>query len=238
MSEGVQLPEAFAKATIAREGAGGAVRLLEADADSGALLLERLDGDRSLEDLPVDEATLDAGVLLGRLAVRAPEGLRTMDQELAEIASLIESGWEEQGRPFPRALVDHALEYARLPVHSVPRLLVNQDLHYGNVLAGEREPWLVTDPEGLAGDPEFGVAPLLWNRFDLMKNRNDLEHRLTLVVESARLDPERTRRWTILRIVDDWIWSSGQGFTEDSVRCERLLGWLLQEEEKEELEER
>ncbi|MGW4483521.1 aminoglycoside phosphotransferase family protein [Amycolatopsis sp. NPDC004368] len=43
---------------------------------------------------------------------------------------------------------------------------VNEDLHYENVLAGQREPWLVIDPKPIAGDLEYGVFSLLWNRFD------------------------------------------------------------------------
>jgi hypothetical protein len=31
-------------------------------------------------------------------------------------------------------------------------VLLNQDLHFGNVLAAEREPWLVIDPKPLAGE--------------------------------------------------------------------------------------
>jgi streptomycin 6-kinase len=42
--------------------------------------------------------------------------------------------------------------------------LLHWDLHYENVLAGEREPWLAIDPEPLAGDPGFDLWPALDSR--------------------------------------------------------------------------
>src|SRR5271165_7096002 len=53
----------------------GAVRLLEAQPDAGAMLLERLDSRRSLTDVAIGEAVVVAGRLIRRLAVPAPEGL-------------------------------------------------------------------------------------------------------------------------------------------------------------------
>jgi streptomycin 6-kinase len=43
--------------------------------------------------------------------------------------------------------------------------LVHGDLHYANVLAGDREAWLTIDPKPVSGDPHFEPAPMLWNRF-------------------------------------------------------------------------
>ena len=40
-------------------------------------------------------------------------------------------------------------------------MLLHQDLHPDNVLAAEREPWLVIDPKPLVGEREFAVAPII-----------------------------------------------------------------------------
>ncbi len=53
----------------------GAVRLLEASPDDGALLLETLDPVRSLKDIDLLPAAEVAGALIRRLAVPAPPGL-------------------------------------------------------------------------------------------------------------------------------------------------------------------
>jgi streptomycin 6-kinase len=101
-------------------------------------------------------------------------------------------------------------------------LLVNQDLHYENVLAGEREDWLVIDPKPLRGDPEFAIAPLLWNRFESGPGRFEQ------VVREAGLDRGLALDWTLFRVLEYWLWALDLGFTEDSGRCRALAEELLQ----------
>ena len=50
---------------------------------------------------------------------------------------------------------------AWLPDSQGEQVLVNQDLHGDNVIAAEREPWLLIDPKPLAGEREFAVAPIV-----------------------------------------------------------------------------
>jgi streptomycin 6-kinase len=105
-------------------------------------------------------------------------------------------------------------------------LLVDTDLHHENVLAGEREPWLAIDPKVVAGDLEFGVAQLLWQPHSGAGSREDLERLLGILADAADLDLERARGWTLVRIVDYWLWALELGLTQDSERCERLVSWL------------
>jgi len=205
----------------------GAVRLLDAREESGALLLEWLDPDRSLMDVPIEQAAAIAGELLRRLAITTPTGLRTVAAEMSDFRDALESGWERFGRPFSHSLLHRVLEISRLEPRSLR--IANQDLHYENVLAGTREPWLVIDPKALAGDPEFGVAPLLWTRFEEPGNRAGLERRLRIIAEAAELDHELARLWSLARVVDYWIWALKEGFTEDPLRCRTLARWLAPE---------
>lgn len=78
------------------------------------------------------------------------------------------------------------------------------------------------DPKPLRGDPEFAVAPLLWNRFD-----GDLG-RLDQIVTEAGLDWERTRQWTLFRVLEYWLWALNLGFSEDPERCTALAERLAQ----------
>lgn len=80
---------------------------------------------------------------------------------------------------------------------------MNEDLHYENVLAGTREPWLVIDPKPVAGDLEFGVIPLLWNRME----ESTLDDRLAALVAVAGLDAELARAWTLVRAVVNFLWA-------------------------------
>ncbi|GAA4549212.1 aminoglycoside phosphotransferase family protein [Amycolatopsis samaneae] len=181
----------------------GAVLLLDNASEDGVLLLERLDATRSLDGEPLPEAIGIAGGLARRLAVPAPPELaRSLAHEAARLVEDLPREWDELGRPFPREFVDAAVDVCRALGPVSAKLLVNEDLHYENVLAGEREPWLVIDPKPLAGDLEYGVIPLLWNRFE----ESTLDSRLAAIVAAADLDTERALAWTLVRGVQNWLW--------------------------------
>ncbi|GLZ43222.1 aminoglycoside phosphotransferase family protein [Actinokineospora sp. NBRC 105648] len=177
----------------------GAVRLLDHDADDWALLLERLDPHHSLDDEPLAAALEVVAALVRRLDRPAPAGVRT----LAEIAERWAATFpldNADGR-VPAELVEQAVAYCRELGPTSAARLVNEDLHFENVLRADREPWLVIDPKPLSGDPEFGLIPLLTNRID----ESDPVERLAWLVEATGADPDRARRWTFVRALDDWI---------------------------------
>jgi streptomycin 6-kinase len=204
----------------------GAVLLLERDDVRGALLLERLESRRSLDDEPIEAAVTVAGGLLRRLAVPAPTLRRTLP-ELARrwIAELPEEN-AKLGNPVPKPLLDKAIGYCRELGPSAAAQLVNEDLHYFNVLGGIREPWLLIDPKVLSGDPEFGLVPLLWNRFGLMDGDSGVRDRLAALVEIAELDAERARGWTLVRAVDNWLWTRAHDGFPTAEACARIAAAL------------
>lgn len=179
---------------------GGAVLLLDHD-DTGALLLERLDHTRSLDGEPIGPAVEIAGGLLRRLAVDAPPLSRSLSAEAGRWATELPEMWRELGEPLPRRMLDAALDVCRNLGPEAGALLVNEDSHYLNVLAGTREPWLVIDPKPLTGDVEFGVIPLLWNR----STESTLDERFAAVVSAADLDRDRALAWTLVRAVVNWL---------------------------------
>lgn len=188
----------------------GAVRLLDHDAELGALLLERLDP-HSLDDEPIDLAVGVIGDLLRRhRGIPAPSEIRRF-----------ESGLEDHPA-VPRTLLDAAREAGTRPMGTT---LVNEDLHYENVLRGDREPWLMIDPKPLSGDPEFGVFPLLRNRFGEMDGRKGLNDRFHAVCDAGGLDAESARDWTLHRAVMNWIWCLEDEDDEDAVICAEIAGW-------------
>ena len=179
----------------------GTVRLLDHDDDHGVLLLERLDHTRSLLTADEDEAVEVCARLLHTLRTPAPPRVRTL-RATAE-------RWTRQlpQRPdlVPARLVDAAVALCRELGPTAGTDLTNEDLHYENVLRGQRARWLMIDPKPIAGDPEFGVIPLLWNRFDPA----GLRRRFDRIVEIGELDPDLARAWTFVRAVDNWFWFTG-----------------------------
>ncbi|WP_457949307.1 aminoglycoside phosphotransferase family protein [Pseudarthrobacter sp. alpha12b] len=221
-------------------GGQGAVALLASDSGSCAMLLERLDAGRSLADLPLDDAAQVWGGLVWQLGL-APDH-RPEWQEFSHIAARAEqwsddlpADWEQLGRPFPRWLLEAALEVCQtrgaVGRRSARDLLVHTDLHFLNVLArpgtagagGKPAPagYAAIDPQPMVGEPEFGVAPLLWNRLgDLpaVQAGPALLQRCHDFSTAAGLDPGVAREWGIAREVDSALWYAAQGHRGDLAR--------------------
>jgi streptomycin 6-kinase len=78
-------------------------------------------------------------------------------------------------------------------------VLLFTDLHAGNVLSGERRPWLLIDPKPYVGDPHYDVSQHLLNcNASLQADPIGL---LTRVADLAGLDPGRVRQWLFARCV-------------------------------------
>ncbi|MFL6114978.1 MAG: aminoglycoside phosphotransferase family protein [Catenulispora sp.] len=193
----------------------GAVRLLDHDADDGVLLLERLRPE-TLATEPIEQALTIAGTLRKRLLrPAAPRRLRTLRANAAR--------WAEElatAEGIPRRILDEAVDHCRTFGPIALSQLVNEDQHFQNIMAGDREPWLVIDPKVIAADPEFGLATLLWNRFE----PDRVEHRLDMLVEIEELDPERARAWTFVTAVVNWAGADTDAWTAE--RCQHIATTL------------
>ncbi|MFD4242060.1 aminoglycoside phosphotransferase family protein [Streptomyces sp. NPDC058525] len=211
-------------------GGEGAVQLLEHDGETGTLLLERLDEGRHLSALAERDARRAVrviGELLARLtAVPAPAGLRGLGAMAAQMLDDVPQalGQLADGRE-RRLLGDCAAALAEVAGEPGDRLL-HWDLHYDNVLAGHREPWLAIDPKPLSGDPGFELLPAIVNNF----RAEEVRWRFDLLTEAAGLDGdrERARAWTLGRVVQNCLWDIEDGeewLGEEQVAvAEELLG--------------
>ena len=105
----------------------------------------------------------------------------------------------------PRRLVEQAVSLGRAFVAdtATDARMIHGDLHYENVLAADREPWLVIDPKPMTGDPHYEVAPMLWNRWEEVVASGDvrgaLRRRFHTLVDVAGLDEQRARDWVVVR---------------------------------------
>lgn len=182
-------------------GGHGAVSLLAANPARWTMLLERLDGSRDLHAVPIDEACTVIGTLLHQLDHQALPQLARLSEHSADLALRLASAPPALPRRFAEQagglLSDLGSDDA------IDSRLVNTDLHYANVLAAQRQPWLAIDPKPLAADPAFAVTPALWNRWDEAIASGDLRahlrRRLSIICECAGLDQERARGWSIVR---------------------------------------
>ena len=204
---------------LQRWGGAGAVRLLRADPARRAMLLERLHTD-DLGDLWDVEACEVVAGLYPRIHVPALPQLRTVtayvERWCAALATM------PRNAPVPHRLVEQALSLGRDLVADAASTgtLVHGDLHYANVLAGDREPWLAIDPKPMSGDPHYEPAPMLWNRFEELSGdiRGGVRRRFHTLVDAAGLDEQRARDWVVVRMVLNAHWS-----VEDAQRADRAL---------------
>jgi streptomycin 6-kinase len=204
----------------------GAARLLEADRDHGALLLERLDPDRSLRAAGLATAAEIAGTLIHELAVPAPAGLPLLTDIASQKPDILRRRQSALGDPVPGRWIDIACGLACDLAADPGNQLVHGDLHYDNILAGSRRPWLAIDPKPAAGNPERSVANLMWDRIDDATQPHDAHALFAALTRTGMLHPDRARAWTIVQAVDYWLWGLAAGLTEDPRRCERLLATL------------
>jgi len=209
---------------LRRWGGAGAVRLLSAEPHHRGLLLERLSSE-DLTAVPESQACLVVADAYRRLHVPALPPLRSLssyvDRWTAELAELPRSA------PIPRRLVEQAIALGTdlIADCTVPDRVIHTDLHYGNILAAEREPWLVIDPKPVNGDPHYEIAPMLWNRWDEIAGdvRDGVRKRLWTLVDAAGFDEDRARAWVIVRMVHNAMWSLQDGPQTDPAWLTRCI---------------
>ena len=108
-------------------------------------------------------------------------------------------------------------------------VLLHGDLHQGNILAAEREPWLCIDPKGVVGEPVCGTGPLLLNELpsplDVSAVRRVLLRRADQLAEELGFDRARLRAWGVVRMVLVAFWSVEDhgGVWEEARACAEAL---------------
>ena len=110
------------------------VRLLEADDELGAMLLERCEPGTALRGLPESEQDWSGETM----------------QDL--------EWWPDRG-----LVPEGPWLFKQLPRTAPIEVLLATDLHAGNVLRSKREPWLVIDPKPFVGDPAYDATQHLFN---------------------------------------------------------------------------
>lgn len=177
---------------LAGWGGRAAVKLLRHDPERRAILIERARPGTDLAEMPDDEATRIAVDVASRLWQPATEPYRW-------IGDYVPTWLDETERSgdFDEGLMEVAREI--YPTLEIGRnTLVHGDLHHHNILDAGDGRYVAIDPKPMRGDPEFDVAPFLWNPIGSLMSRKSIEHWLD-VFEKAGLDQRRMRSWAVIR---------------------------------------
>ena len=193
-------------------GGVGAARLLDADAEHGALLLERLIPGTMLAELGDDERMTEiAAGVMGRIWQPPPSqhqfpavadwaaGLDAVRQHFAEGALPIE----------PR-LLDMAQAYFAELLHSQPsEVVLHGDLHHFNILQADQG-WKLIDPKGLIGEPAYELGAFLLNPNTTIMHHSDLKavliRRIDQLCERLDLQRQRVVRYAVAHAVLSGWW--------------------------------
>jgi streptomycin 6-kinase len=192
----------------------GAARLLDAEPDLGALLLERIDPGSMLAALWAqdDDAATRVAVDLLRKLWRPPEsaaGLIALEPWCDAYAR--NRDVLSHGAPgFPAELFNRADALrGELLASSDRPVVLHGDLHHFNILRSNRAGWLAIDPKGLVGDRCFDVCQFLVNPEPVGVSVN--RRRLNIFCAELDLDPQRTRQWCLVHAVLNACWSFEDG---------------------------
>ncbi len=180
-------------------GGHGAVQLVDswADDETAALLIERCVPGDALSRRPPHEQDGVVADVLRRLWVPPPAGhaFRPLEQmcqawtDEAEADSRLDPGVARAGVEL----------FRELPASASRRVLLATDLHAGNVLAAEREPWLAIDPKPWVGDPTYDPLQHMLNHPDrLATDPGGFADRMA---DLGGLDRDRLRLWLFARCV-------------------------------------
>ncbi|MET8766740.1 aminoglycoside phosphotransferase family protein [Streptomyces sp. NPDC004658] len=219
------------RAALAHWGGLGAVQLLEAEAEDGALLLERLHPDVSVRSLPEARALLEAAGTLRRLWVAPPDGhvFETVAERTGRQAAAMRASAETDPEAAP--LVEAALAArAELLVAPPERLLLHGTFRQSKVLSGERMPWLAVGPDPVVGESAFDLARLVRDRVeDLIaasSGPSTTRRRIKRLAESLEVDQERLRGWTLFRAVESGVRARRVGREKDAELLLEFASWL------------
>lgn len=195
-------PKTHAEAAALRAWSGlGTVRCLSEDRARNALLLERLDGDASLEGFPdIDAACAVIGAILVRLHGVAPlTGVRTVAAESLEVSAQTRALAARHPTLLPRRAVDQAQATLAELQAPQPQWLLHADCHFSNVLRTvDGAGWRAIDPLPTAGPREWELLPILRNRWPDAAVTGDperaLRRRVDQLCETLGADAAYARR--------------------------------------------
>ena len=173
----------------------GTVRLIDeyVVGPTTALLLEECRPGTPLSVLPPERQDEVLAGLLRRLWLPAGEPFRPLGEMCASWAD------EAEAKGPPADVRDGIDLFRTLALDAPTTCLLATDLHAGNVLAAEREPWLVIDPKPYLGDPHY--EPLQHFLNNVPRLEADPGRWIARMAGLLDLDQNRIRLWTYARCV-------------------------------------
>jgi streptomycin 6-kinase len=194
----------------------GYARLLRADLDRPALLLEALGPALSVSRLePERQLAVLAETLHEAWLPHVGPPPDLAQDKAASLYRLISDTWLRLGRPCPEEVIERALGFAEDLVGGGDLVVVHGDPHPGNALrapgGSARSPsgYLFVDPDGFVADRAYdlGVALRDWcGRLTGQDARSTLERYCNVLAEHSGADPDRIWCWGFVERVSTGLY--------------------------------
>jgi streptomycin 6-kinase len=145
----------------------GATRLLAADRELGAILMQRLQPGTMLWQLGDNRKETEIAASIMRvLPVPTPSthNLPTFSQWVERAFRLTKTAWDPQ-ELMPRDLIDRAEKAFKEIERNTPGdVVLHGDLHHENILLDDQSGWTAIDPKGVIGAPCLELGRFLQNQ--------------------------------------------------------------------------
>lgn len=186
--------------------------LLKSDISRGCMLLECIHPGESIRMLDDDHAMSVAAACMKKLWKAPPLENRFPDVSdwYQAFKEYLENPKDQQ--PLHHDIVTHAEQlFSDLMKSMSPSVVLHGDLHHDNILSAGSNRWLVIDPKGVCGEPEYEVGALLRNPmpevFSESQAVETLKRRVSLLSDILGFDPFRLAAWTYAQGILSVLWS-------------------------------
>lgn len=190
----------------------GAARLLDYDAQIGALLIERVIPGTPLFKVQHGPASVRTAAALMRRLWRPASDDSSFPTLIVWFGAFERLRQQDNGGtgPFPSQVItkaEHTL--TELIASSRHRMVLHGDLHHSNILLSESSEWLAIDPKGISGDPGYEIGPFMLNQLPINSTSATMEilnHRIAVFSEELNISRERLGRWAYCYAVLSALW--------------------------------
>ncbi|MCA1321538.1 aminoglycoside phosphotransferase family protein [Bacillus tianshenii] len=215
-------------------GGKGCARLLKADAERGAMLLEKLVPGTMLSEEKDEKAAVHQFLEVWK-AIRRPVPAECKSPTILDWASGLgryDSMHPNGDGPIDSRYIEMAQAYfAELTESTIGMELLHGDLHHENILYDEEKGWLAIDPKGVVGDPYFDLISFMTNH--LLKKENPkrlLSQRVEWISECLSLDRNRLLKAAVAMGILSACWGiEDQAGWEESYTCAKWFMELMSE---------
>ncbi|WP_430789768.1 aminoglycoside phosphotransferase family protein [Virgibacillus flavescens] len=188
----------------------GCARLIKADAEQGAMLLELLMPGQMLSEVEDESLVLQHYIKVWK-AIRRPLPKDCSVPMIADWSAALDryqQKFKDDDGPVAVDRIKMARDFfAELIATSEPELL-HGDLHHENILYSNQHGWMAIDPKGVGGDRYFDLISFLFNHLlDKENPKALLAYRIEFFCEELELDCVRLLKAAIAMSTLSVCWS-------------------------------